>query len=139
MVRIEAAFIVLEEQGPTATLECPRCGLEFLVNSYTGENLLLDLQQKRQLAVCPLCGTVEKPDRRCSFAGTWASSSHTRLYCRPKEMPRHRWPQVAARESYRYPSEPNASLWHMCMQAGRGTVSPWAFWITVAILAGCAR
>jgi transcription elongation factor Elf1 len=63
MVRIEATFLILEEEGPGATLECPRCGYEFEVNSYTGENLCIDPERKRQLAVCPLCGTVEKADR----------------------------------------------------------------------------
>jgi len=60
MVRIEAIFYVLKEDGPAAMLECPRCGCEFEVNAYSGENLIIDLKQMRQLAVCPLCATVEK-------------------------------------------------------------------------------
>jgi hypothetical protein len=57
--RIEATFTLLEERGPEAILECPRCGYEFEVNAYTGENLVIDCLRGRQLAVCPLCGTLE--------------------------------------------------------------------------------
>jgi hypothetical protein len=58
--RIEAPFTVLDERGPEATLECRRCGYEFDVNAYTGENLIIDQQTRMHRAVCPLCGTVEK-------------------------------------------------------------------------------
>jgi hypothetical protein len=50
----------LDERGPEATLECPRCGYEFDVNAYTGESLIIDQQTKTQRALCPLCDSVEK-------------------------------------------------------------------------------
>ena len=53
-------FTVLEEDGPAAVLECPRCGWQFPVNVYTGENIAFDSQTKTLRETCPLCGTIQE-------------------------------------------------------------------------------
>ena len=67
LVRLESAppcrrvnFIVIQEHGPVATLECPQCGWQFRVNAYTGENITFDSQAKSLRETCPLCGTLQE-------------------------------------------------------------------------------
>jgi hypothetical protein len=55
-----ADFKVLQENGPEATLECPRCRWQFPVNAFTGENITFDSQDKTVRETCPLCGTLQE-------------------------------------------------------------------------------
>jgi RNA polymerase subunit RPABC4/transcription elongation factor Spt4 len=55
-----ANFTVLTEDGPGAILECPRCGWQFPVNVYTGENITLDSSTRTLRETCPLCGTIQE-------------------------------------------------------------------------------
>ena len=55
-----ATFKVIEEQGPAARLECPRCGCHFRVNAYTGENYFFDWETHCRREACPVCGTIQE-------------------------------------------------------------------------------
>jgi hypothetical protein len=135
MVRIEATFLVLEEDGPAAKLECPRCGCEFEVNAYSGENLIIDPQQKCQLAVCPLCGTVEKADSS-PVQGAGRTGSLNGAHCQPEPMARRRCRETPVQQREPCSVQPSARLWDACTKANQDAPSPWGFAAALAVLIG---
>ena len=56
----EVEFIVVDERGAQATLECPGCGLIFEVDAYTSLNLEWSRPQKAMVAKCPVCNRRQR-------------------------------------------------------------------------------
>lgn len=57
---IEANFIVREDNGRMAVLECPRCGIEFDIYPRSDKNMIYLEEKQLLVACCPLCATVQK-------------------------------------------------------------------------------